>query len=133
MFTISNQSDYAMLLLEYLAGKKSPVSISKIVENLRLPRRYLARIAAKLGQGGILASKEGVKGGHKLAKPLAKIKVLEILRIFENDLRFIKCADDDYQCQFEKFCQHSAFWKDRLKQEFITQIEKLTLAEIIKS
>lgn len=133
MFAISNQSDYAMLLLEYLADKRRPVPISKIVADLRLPARYLSRIAAKLAKERILKSKEGSKGGHKLAKPLSKISVLAILQIFEHDLRFTKCSADNYQCQFEKFCQHSVFWKNKLEQEFLAKIEKLTLAEIIKS
>lgn len=130
MFTISNQSDYAVLLIEYLARKIKPTSISQIVKVCGLPRRFLARIAAQLVKADILESKEGIKGGYKLAKPLNQIKLYEVLQIFEKDLELIKCADEKYQCKWQKICKHQSFWKEKLKNQFIKNIKNLTFEDI---
>ena len=131
MFTISNQSDYAMLLLEYLAKHKAGVPLSKVVEELRLPRRYMAQIAAKLVQAQILESREGVKGGYKLIKPLAKIRLYDVLRLFEGDMKLVKCAHEDYDCQWEKMCKHSPFWKKVLTDKLISSLNTIYLNDIV--
>lgn len=59
MFNISKQSDYGLLMLEYLKDKRDYISLTEIVEKLKLPKRFLARIASKLVSARILLSREG--------------------------------------------------------------------------
>lgn len=131
MFTISNQTDYAMLLLEYLAKQQGAIALSKVVKELRLPRRYLAQIAAKLVQAQILESREGIKGGYKLIKPLVKIRLYDILRLFEGDIKLVKCAHEDYNCQWEAICQHSPFWKKVLTERIVSSLNTIYLKDIV--
>lgn len=131
MFTISNKTDYAVLLIEYLSQKIKPTPLSQIVKVCGLPRRFLARIAAQLVKTDILESKEGIKGGYRLKKPLTQIKLYEVLQIFEKDLEIIKCADKKYQCKWQKICQHQSFWKEKLKNQFIRSIKNITIKNVI--
>lgn len=133
MFTISNQTDYAMLFIEYLAGRKRSVSIARLVDDTGLPRRYMAQIAAKLVTAGLVTSREGVKGGYRLAKPIADIKLYDILKIFEGDVQLIKCAHEDYECKWEKMCGHAGYWKDTLKSRFVDLIDELTVSDVIET
>lgn len=131
MFTISNQSDYAMLFLEYLARENKSVSLAKAVKELGLPRRFMAHVASKLVVARMLESHEGVHGGYKLVKPLKKIKLYELLRIFEGDMKLVKCSDNSYDCQWKKVCNHKDAWQHKLQKKFISVIDSLSVADMM--
>lgn len=59
MFNISKQSDYGLLMLEYLKNKKDYTSLSEIVKQLKLLKRFLAKIAYKLVSVKILLIRKG--------------------------------------------------------------------------
>lgn len=131
MFTISSETDYAMLLIEYLANKKSILPLSKIVEEVNLPPRLLARIAARLTKEKILKSREGIFGGYKLIKPLNKIKLADFLRIFGGNLQFAKCENKEHQCRWKNNCRHGRFWRIKLKQNFFKNLKNVTLKDVV--
>lgn len=130
MFTISNQTDYALLIIEYLVKSKNYTPISRVIKNTHIPKRFASRIAAVLAKEQILHSKEGVNGGYKLAKSIKEIKLYDLLKIFEGEIRFSKCAHDDYACRFNAICQHSSFLKHTLQNAYLGLIKNLTLKEM---
>jgi len=133
MFNISKQSDYGLLMLEYLKDKKEYTSLTEIVEKLKLPKRFLARIASKLVSAKILLSREGKIGGY-LLNPKIKSKSLTLydyLKIFEGDLSLTKCFDKNYQCRWEKNCSHKKFFNYKLRNAFIKNLKKEKLLEIL--
>lgn len=130
MFTISNQTDYAMLFLEYLSRQKKSVPLARAVEELKLPRRFMAHVASKLVAAQILKSQEGIRGGYVLIKPLKKIKLYELLRLFEGDMKLVKCSDDDYQCQLDGICRHKNLWQGKLQKKFLTVMNSVSVADM---
>lgn len=133
MFTISNQTDYAMLFVRYLSDKKESASLAEAVAELKLPRQFMAHVASKLVVGGILESREGVKGGYKLAKPLKKVKLYDFLRLFEGDMRLVKCTDDTYNCQWKDICKHKDVWQHTLQNKLLSVMNSLSVADVMKS
>ncbi len=131
MFTISNQSDYAMLFLEYLSREKKSVSLAEVVEDLKLPRRFMAHVASKLVNAKILESREGVHGGYTLIKPLKKIKLSELLSLFEGDMKLVKCSDNSYECQWKNVCRHKNAWQHTLQKKFIAIIDSMSVADMM--
>ena len=79
MFTISNKSDYGLILLSQLADKTEYISLKHLVESTNLPPRFIARIAAELVHHGVLISREGKVGGYKLVKSLNNISLYDYL------------------------------------------------------
>lgn len=132
MFKISSQSDYGLLFLSYLSAEKDFVSLSYLVKKTKLPGRFLARIAAQLVKNKIIKSREGKKGGYKLAKRLDKITLYDFLRIFEGELKILKCFNQDYYCRYEKICQHVNFFKYQLGRVLIKEIKNINLKEVIR-
>lgn len=130
MFKISKTSDYGLLLIEYLKNKKDFVSLSEIIEKTRLPKRFLARIAAKLTNEKILESKEGKVGGYRLTDKIKKLTLYDYLSIFE-DLKITGCSDKNYQCPWKNNCQHQDFFNRKLKKIFIDNLKKERLLKII--
>lgn len=131
MFTISNQTDYALLIIEYLSKQKTHIPLSLIINHLTIPKRFASRIASILVKHRILKSREGIYGGYTLAKSLDAIKLYDILTIFEGDAAFAKCADSHYLCRFQSVCQHSSFLKETLKTKYLALIKDLTIKETI--
>jgi Rrf2 family protein len=131
MFNISKQSDYGLLMLEYLKDKKNYTSLIEIVDKLKLPKRFLARIASKLVSARILLSREGKIGGYLLNPKIKSLTLYDYLKIFEGDLALTKCFDKDYQCQWEKNCFHKKFFNHKLRKTFIENLKKEKLLKIL--
>ena len=131
MFNISKQSDYVLLMLEYLKNKKDYISLTEIVEKLKLPKRFLARIASKLVSAKILLSREGKIGGYLLNPEINSLTLYDYLRVFEGDLALTKCFDKNYQCQWEKNCSHKKFFNHKLRNVFIGNLKEEKLLKIL--
>ena len=131
MFNISKQSDYGLLMLEYLKDKKDYTSLTEIVEKLKLPKRFLARIASKLVSARILLSREGKIGGYLLNPEIKSLTLYDYLKVFEGDLALTKCFDKNYQCQWEKNCSHKKFFDNKLRNAFIENLKKEKLLKIL--
>lgn len=132
MLNITNQSDYALLFVSNLLGKKDYIPLSQLTSSLKLPKRFLARIAARLVNAGILESKEGKIGGYKLIKKLDEVNLYRFLTIFEGELSFVKCSDLKYQCIWAKRCRQRKFLSSRLNKVVIDELKKWSLKDLIK-
>lgn len=132
MFTMSNETDYAMLFIEYLNDKNGWVSLSQTVDDLELPQRFMAQIAAKLVNAGYLVSKEGVNGGYKLTKPVEKIDLYDFLQLFEGDMYLVKCDKEDYECKWKTVCKHSRSWKGNMRKRLYNSIKGLKLKDVME-
>jgi len=132
MLTITKQSDYGILFLENLIGKKDFIPLSELVEKTHLPKRFLARIAATLVKNKVVESREGKVGGYKLAKNLNKITLHDFLKFFEKDVAVCRCFDDDYCCDYEGICQHQSFIRTKLNDVLIKELKRYTLNDLLK-
>ncbi len=131
MLKISKQSDYGLLLLSYLKGKKDYSPLSELTDKIHLPKRFLAKIAYFLKANGFLESFEGKTGGYKLTKNFHKKTLYDYLKIFEPSLNIASCEKTNYQCPWEDYCQHSNFLKNKLKKIFVKELKNYKLIDVI--
>lgn len=131
MFNISKKTDYALLLISYLIGRDNYSPLSKLTQETKLPKRFLAQIGSALAKNMIIQSREGKDGGYKLIKAPNKINLYKFLTIFEGELRFVKCEAGDGQCQWEFFCKHKNTLRNKLNKVVIGELNNWTLADII--
>lgn len=132
MLTISNQSDYGIILISSLVGKKDYSPLSELLEKTKLPKRYLARIASILSNNKIIKSKEGKVGGYKLIGDLNKISLFDYLKIFEGDFHLCKCHVQDYCCQYKNICHHQVSFRKKVDDIICGQLKKIKLSQLIK-
>lgn len=130
MFLLNKQIDYSLLIVSYLKGKRDFVPLSQLIRDLKLPGRYMARIASRLSKHGILKSKEGKSGGYKLVKDLEEISLFEIIKIFEKDISLFPCNQVGYLCRWENDCRHRYGFQNRILRPFLKNLAKLTIADI---
>lgn len=130
MLTITNQSDYGILLIERLISKKGYVPLSDLVKETKLPKRFLARISATLVKHKIIESREGKTGGYKLLADLNKVSLYDYLKIFEKNVIFCKCSEPDFDCRYDNLCHHRSYLKNKLEKIVVDQLKKTKLKEL---
>lgn len=131
MLNISKQSDYGLLFLSYLNNKKDYISLSELIAATKLPKRFLARIAASLSKAGIVESKEGKTGGYKLIKKANQINLYDFLKIFEGKLSFVNCSNHHYHCRWEHICYQKTFLREKLNRAVINELKKWSLEDLL--
>jgi Rrf2 family protein len=82
---LSHASTYALQAVAYLAAKREgqPVPSATIARACRTPGRFLGKVVKLLVAAGILHSRKGPHGGYQLARPPARITVLEVIEAIE--------------------------------------------------
>ena len=130
MLKINKQSDYGMLMISYLKDKKDFVSVSELTSSMKLPKRFLARIASIMARHKVVESREGKIGGYKLTNKARTMSLYDYLKIFEGDMAIVKCQLDCYNCPQDKICQHKDFFKNFLSPIFLKELKKQKLLQI---
>lgn len=88
---ISAKSDYALRALCLLAGSPDggPRKAGDIAEAQGIPRTFLDQILLDLRRGGMLESRRGPEGGHRLARPSYAITVADVVRVIDGPLALV--------------------------------------------
>lgn len=131
MLAITKQSDYGLILLSSAYKRKGLIKLSELISETKLPQRFLARIAAALVKKGLLTSKEGKNGGYLISAKIKTISLYDYLRIFENDVVVSSCVDENFDCKFDKVCNHKDFIKHRLNVVLTKELKKIKLLQLI--
>jgi len=134
MFTLSNKSDYGLLLLTLLAKKESHefISLSEIARDSGLPYHFVSKIAVQLTNGKFLESKEGINGGYKLAKKPGQISIARVTQILDGPWQPTKCTGDKNNCPLEKKCPMADNWQNRLKEKMWKIMDSYTIEDLMK-
>ena len=120
-----------MLLISHLKDKKGYVPLSALLNEIDLPKRFLARIAAELVQAKILVSREGKEGGYRLSESAKTLTIYDYLKIFEGDLAITKCMKPGFDCPWNKYCQHKSFLKHSLAIILGKELRKYKLLQVV--
>ncbi len=92
---ISKKAEYALRALTAIARERTKSwSIQELAEQERIPLKFLEQILLTLRHAGILASKRGVKGGYTLVQAPEKIRMGEVIALFDGPLSPIACTSD---------------------------------------
>ncbi|MFA5356310.1 MAG: Rrf2 family transcriptional regulator [Candidatus Omnitrophota bacterium] len=96
MKLVTRNIHYAVKSLIYFSERPGQViTVSELVKKLKMRRAFLRRILQALSKRGILKSLKGPSGGFMLNAPADRIRVIDIVSVFRNDM-------DIFDCLFEK-------------------------------
>jgi len=106
MRVFRKDADYATRCLIYLAmqGGSDYVSTTTLSEELGLPRNFLKCICTMLIKAKILETREGVRGGVRLAKKPDAINLLELIELFDNKPELNDCTIRKKPCPNRNTC-----------------------------
>lgn len=88
----SQTVEYALRAAVYLADQASePQTTEQIAAVTRVPHAYLSKVLQGLARGGIVTSQRGLHGGFVLARPAARITILEVVNAVDPIRRIREC------------------------------------------
>lgn len=88
---ISARADYALRALCVLATADEGVVVkaAQIAEAQAIPRTFLDQILTDLRRAGMVESRRGPDGGHRLARPPYAITVADVVRVVDGPLALV--------------------------------------------
>ena len=90
---LSRKAKYALRALSTLAlAEPAQLQARRIAQEAKVPEKFLETILVELRNAGIVESRRGTVGGHRLAKPAEQIMVGDIVRIIDGPIAPIRCA-----------------------------------------
>lgn len=129
---LSESSQHVLRALTWIAAlpRQAAVSAGEIAIGAHVPRRYLSKILARLTRNRVLQARRGVKGGYRLARPAARIRLIEVVAPFEPTLGHDTCAFGGGRiCGESDHCSMHYDW-GRIREKLWRFLDRTTLADI---
>lgn len=131
MKVLTKNTDYAIRALMTLAQHQGEyLSSREIAAAQDIPYQYLRRIMQVLVKKNYVASKEGSGGGVRLVADPAKIKIVDIIEMFQGAIELSTCMFRGHICANRKTCVLRNEIK-RIERLVTTEFEKLTIRKLV--
>jgi len=133
MKLVTKNIHYAIKSLLYFAGEPQQViSARALAVALKMHRPFLRKILQVLNKKGILKSYKGKGGGFVLNVQPDKIRIKDVVNIFQVDTDIINCIFGRDVCSQANYCllrKRLQNIEDKLRKELNT----ITIATLLKS
>jgi Rrf2 family protein len=130
---VNKNIHYAIKALLYFAGKPQEViSARALAIELKIHRPFLRKVLQVLSKYQMLKSQKGKGGGFILDAQPHKLRIIDIMNIFQVDMNIISCIFRKEVCQQINTCLLRKKLKNienNLRKEFNT----ITIATLLKS
>jgi Rrf2 family transcriptional regulator, nitric oxide-sensitive transcriptional repressor len=126
-------ADYGLRILIYLATcPDTVVTTTAIGRAYGISKNHLVRVAHSLRDGGFIALTTGRSGGLTLTRATTDIRIGEVVRALEPDLRIVECFDlSTNTCPIAPRCALTAVLGDALS-AFLATLDRVTLDDIVQ-
>ena len=105
MNLITRHTDYAVRALLYMAKHDGQlVSTADLDQDRKLPRPFMRKILQILQKEGYLSSVKGRKGGFRLERSLEKMRLIDLMRIFQGEVSLGDCLFRKKVCDCIRTC-----------------------------
>jgi FeS assembly SUF system regulator len=133
MIRLAKLTDYGIALMSHIARSDSALhSARDIADATAIPLPTVSKLLKLLGQGGLLQSQRGVRGGYALTRPADMISVSDVVQALEGPLNLTECGDSGTKhssCSIEHACLVKPHWQT-INLAIRTALEQLTLADM---
>lgn len=113
MIRLTNFADYAVVLMNELAKESdSRASAQELSTTTGIPTPTVSKVLNALGQGDLLQSHRGLKGGFSLSRPASEINIADIIEAVDGPICLTECsvADGDKDCSLLSGCDIKPHW-----------------------
>ncbi|MDR3221315.1 MAG: Fe-S cluster assembly transcription factor [Candidatus Accumulibacter sp.] len=121
-FAVTAMTDLA------LNGGAGPVTLAGISDRQRISLSYLEQLFGKLRRHGLVDSVRGPGGGYRLARPVERISVADIVRAVDEALDATQCGGIE-NCKDKKPCLNHDLWAT-LNLKMYEYLESVSLSDL---
>jgi len=113
-FRLTNEGEYAVRLMVYLAGRdhNELISAREIAQDQQIPHRFLRSIVSQFAKQGFVASVQGSGGGVRLADGAENRSLLEVIEAVEGPIYLNVCMQGQDICEFSGQCAVHLVWHE---------------------
>jgi len=129
---LSLHADYALRALIYLGTRRDEVvSTRQISDAYGISKHHLVRVVQTLAEHGHVELLPGRSGGVRLVRDPAEVRLGDVIRQAEPNLRLVECFDRPTNtCPIIDDCGLRAYLNDAL-QAFLATLNTHTLADLL--
>ena len=132
MLRVTKLTDYATVVLTVLAARPGAVlSAAELAERAGLEVPTVSKLLKPLAQAGLVEGFRGVHGGYRLARPAARISLVEIVEAMEGPLAMTECSLDHGDCGLSPQCGVRANWR-RINDVVADALRGISLAQMLE-
>lgn len=102
---LSLQTDYALRILIYLAGRPERTQIGQVAGFYRISTHHVAKVANRLARWGYIRCVRGIGGGIELARRAEDIRVGDVVRASEGKMHLLDCVGTENICVIQRACK----------------------------
>ena len=132
---LTTKGRYAVMAMADLASysKDKPVSLSEISTRQNISLAYLEQLFIRLKEDKLVRSVRGVKGGYALDKPASEIKLSNIFKAVNEEIKTLNCKKESKKgCNNKSVkCITHNLW-DKLDTHINGFFENVKLEELVK-
>jgi len=105
MKLMTRNTDYAVRAICHMAAKpQGVISVTELVDELKIPRPFLRKILQMLSKSGLVTSYKGIGGGFRLEAKPDKIYLSDIIKVFQGDFTLNECFFKKKVCPNRQTC-----------------------------
>jgi Rrf2 family cysteine metabolism transcriptional repressor len=105
MKLLTKETDYAIRTLIELARKRENyLSARDIAKAQNMPYQYIRKILQVLIKENLVISREGGRGGFILKVRPDKIKVSDVIKLFQGNIQLMECMFRENVCSYRPTC-----------------------------
>ena len=116
-------------MVDLALNGEGPVTLAGISERQRISLSYLEQLFGKLRRHQLVDSVRGPGGGYRLARPMAKISVADIVRAVDEALDATQCGGRE-NCKKDARCLTHELWAT-LNAKMYAYLESVSLADLV--
>ena len=130
---LSTRSRYGTRILLEMAEhyKDGFINSAEIARHQEVSLKYLEQILIPLKRANLVVSARGPKGGHRLAKSPAKIRVGEVVSLLEGGPCLAECSLDPQSCGRVETCLTRRIWQEAAKAMY-RKLNSFTLSDLVR-
>ena len=125
--------DYGVRMLVYLAQQDDSefTSTADIAAAQHIPEPYLLRICSELQRSGLIESRRGPQGGHRIGRAANEISVKDVVNSVDYSLAPIDCVEEPEGCRLSGACSQRELWSD-VEVMLLDHLSKVRISELTK-
>ena len=132
MKLLTRHTDYAIRALMFMARKPSDITCAQeLITKLHIPDAFSRQLLQKLSKSGILKSHRGKDGGFSFKKQPEKIRLLDILEVFQGKGGLTSCILSGDICPDRAACPLRLRIK-HIEAQMVKELAKTTIASLLK-
>lgn len=129
---LTRSGDYAVRCLLYLAlhPGRGVVGRKEIAEVMNIPAQFLGKVAQTLARAGLIAIRQGSRGGYELARDPADISLLEVVEAVDGEIFLNDCLHRLDFCERRPVCSVHRVW-GRARRQLRDMLDGISLAALV--